>query len=168
MSFRVKRPSKRAIHNGLQMLDAFANGTVPVFKAPPAPRVRKPRAEREAGATDALKEWRRYRPDVRLWRNNVGQYRLPSGGYVRYGLCNGSSDFIGLKSVTITPGMVGKTVGVFFAVEIKAPGKAADPHQQAWIDEVRTAGAIAGVASNAEDVETLLGTWLVRMVGDER
>lgn len=50
---------------------------------------------------------------------------------IRYGLGNDSaklnksfksSDLIGIWPVTVTPEMVGQTLGVFFAVEVKAPG----------------------------------------------
>lgn len=62
-----------------------------------------------------------------LWRNNVGV----TENHVRYGLCNDSpkvnkrlksSDCVGIESRLITPEMVGKTVGVFLAREIKRPG----------------------------------------------
>jgi hypothetical protein len=142
----------------MQGLDALANGTTPVFEAAPAKRKQKPRAEREGGASDALKEWRLYKPDVRIWRNNVGFYK-DAGRAIRYGLCNGSADFIGLHSVIVTPGMVGKRVAVFLAIESKAPNKDADAHQATWLDEVRDAGAIAGVARNAEEAEALLNRW---------
>ncbi len=154
------RPSKRAIANQLQGLSALALGTVPVFQeAKPRIMTRKPRAEREAGANDALKEWRLYRPDVRIWRNNVGAYPLPNGGFLRYGLCPGSADFIGLHSLIVTPDMVGKRVALFLAIESKAPDKDAEAHQATWLKEVTDAGGIAGVARNAEEAEALLATW---------
>jgi hypothetical protein len=153
------RPSRRAIRNSLQGMSALALGTVPTFEAAPKPRKSKPRSEREAGANDALKEWRLYRADVRMWRNNVGAYPLANGGFLRYGLCNGSADFIGLRSLIVTPGMVGKRVAVFLAIESKAPGNDAEDHQETWLTEVRDAGAIAGVARNAEEAEQLLAEW---------
>lgn len=156
---RPPRISRRDVRNWQQGMAALAHGTVPVFEAAPAPRKMKPRAQREAGANDALKEWRLYRPDVRLWRNNVGAYSLPDGGWLRYGLCNGSADFIGLRSMIVTPGMVGKRVAVFLAIESKAPNKDAEGHQQKWLNEVRDAGAIAGVARNAQEAEDLIARW---------
>jgi hypothetical protein len=170
-----KRLSQRAVRNQLAIMQAMHDNaylhdnTAPVIEQTSVKkRQPKPRAMREAGANDALKEWRQYRPDVRLWRNNVGAYPLPSGGWLRYGLCPGSADFIGLRSVVITPGMVGKRVAVFLAIESKAPGKDAEKHQETWLNEVRDAGAIAGVARNAQQAEDLLAGWALRMQGDQR
>lgn len=60
------------------------------------------------------------------WRNNVGQAEFvsPQGqiSRVRYGLSEGSSDLIGLVAVPITQAMVGKVIGRFCALELKAPG----------------------------------------------
>lgn len=60
------------------------------------------------------------------WRNNVGQAEFvsPQGqvSRVRYGLSEGSSDLIGLVAVPITQDMVGKVIGRFCALELKAPG----------------------------------------------
>ena len=59
-----------------------------------------------------------------MFRNNVGyaQKTDPNTGksyWIRFGLCEGSSDLIGITPVKITPGMIGKTVGVFTAIEVK-------------------------------------------------
>jgi len=68
---------------------------------------------------------------ARLWRNNVGVLFDDRGVPIRYGLCNEtsqenknlkSSDLIGITPVTITPDMVGRTVGVFTAYECKKEG----------------------------------------------
>lgn len=68
---------------------------------------------------------------ARLWRNNVGAGKLEGGSFLRWGLANESeamnkhiksSDLIGITPVVITAEMVGQTVGVFTAREIKRPG----------------------------------------------
>ena len=58
----------------------------------------------------------------RLWRNNRGKYIDQRGNWVHYGIptSSGGSDFIGIRPVTITEDMVGKTIGQFVAVEVKS------------------------------------------------
>lgn len=67
----------------------------------------------------------------------------------------GSSDLIGLKRVTITPEMVGKTVAVFTAIEVKA-GSSVRPDQVAFLGKVLRYGGIAGVAYCVDDAVKLL------------
>jgi hypothetical protein len=71
------------------------------------------------------------RRNTPLLRNNNGAAVDSTGRHIRFGLGNDSaklnktfksSDLIGIHPVTITPEMVGQTIGVFFAVEVKAPG----------------------------------------------
>jgi hypothetical protein len=94
-------------------------------------------------------------PAVRLWRNNTGALKDQSGRLVRYGLCQGSSDLIGLRQVTITPEMVGQTLAVFTAIEVKDRGRAT-PDQQAFISAVSTLGGFAGVAHSVSDARAIL------------
>ncbi|NDD54355.1 hypothetical protein EBZ39_10845 [bacterium] len=58
---------------------------------------------------------------ARLFRNHVGLSYTKDGRPMRHGLGNGTSDLIGLIPVEVTPDMVGKKVGIFFAVEVKKP-----------------------------------------------
>lgn len=92
---------------------------------------------------------------ARLWRNNTGAMRDPHGQLVRFGLCPGSSDLIGLRTITITPEMVGQRVAVFAAVEVKDRGRAT-PQQTAFIDMVRAAGGLAGIARSVPDALAIL------------
>ena len=92
---------------------------------------------------------------ARLWRNNTGALTDQTGRLVRYGLCQGSSDLIGLRSVTITPDMVGQTIGVFVAIEVKDQGRLT-PQQQAVIAMVQQAGGLAGVARSPEEARSIL------------
>lgn len=91
------------------------------------------------------------RGPVRLWRNNTGALRDQRGQLVRYGLCQGSSDLIGYRSVTITPDMVGQTVAVFTAIEVKAPKGRVTAEQEAFLQLVAEAGGISGVARSVSD-----------------
>jgi hypothetical protein len=81
----------------------------------------------------------------RLWRNNVGMLTDKRGIPVRYGLCVGSSDLIGLTRT-----------GRFAAIEVKLPGKRATPEQLAFIGAVQRLGGIAGVACSEAEALALL------------
>lgn len=62
------------------------------------------------------------------------------------GLAVGSSDLIGWAPVTIRPEMVGKTLAVFMAVEVKAGRTQLTKEQSDFLEAVRAAGGIAVVA----------------------
>lgn len=95
-------------------------------------------------------------PHVRMFRNNVGSIKDKDGRLVTFGLCKGSSDLIGFKSVEITADMVGKSVAIFTAIEIKTPKGKISESQQAFIDMVKTKGGLAGVARSIEDAQEML------------
>jgi hypothetical protein len=95
------------------------------------------------------------RGPTRLWRNNTGALKDATGRLVRYGLCPGSSDLIGFRTVTITPDMVGRKVAVFAAIEVKDGGRAT-AEQQAFIAMVRERGGIAGVARSVDEARAIL------------
>lgn len=99
------------------------------------------------------------RGSTRLWRNNTGALRDERGQLVRYGLCAGSADLIGIRTITITPDMVGQTVGVFTALEVKAARGRVTSEQQAFLAMVRQQGGIAGVVRSIDDAQTLLAVW---------
>lgn len=99
-----------------------------------------------------------------IFRANVGQAwvgeaaRLPGGSVLlknarpfSTGLPAGFSDLFGLVPVVITPEMVGQTLAVFTALEVKtAKGRASD-QQMAFIRAVNDNGGRAGVVRSAED-----------------
>ncbi len=89
--------------------------------------------------------------DTRLFRNNTGTLRDANGRPVNFGLCKGSADLIGWRTVTITPEMVGQQVAVFTSIEVKTATGKLRPEQQQWLDAVQAAGGIAGVARSVED-----------------
>ncbi len=92
---------------------------------------------------------------TRLFRNNTGTLRDQHGRPVSFGLCKGSADLIGWRTVTITPDMVGIQVAVFLSIEVKTATGRLRPEQQQWIDVVQAAGGIAGVARSVEDAQRL-------------
>ena len=75
-----------------------------------------------------------------VWRQDTGAYRAKSGALVRYGLCVGSSDIIGLSPD-----------GRFLAVEVKTDTGRATEAQLRFIAAVQAAGGRAGIARSAAD-----------------
>ena len=99
------------------------------------------------------------RPDLRLFRNQVGQLPDPrSGRWVQFGLAKGSSDLIGFKTVEITPEMVGEKVAVFTSIEIKTPVGRPTKQQQIWLTAVQNAGGIVGIARSVKDAIKIIST----------
>jgi len=72
------------------------------------------------------------------------------------GLCKGGSDIIGITPVTITPDMVGQTIGVFTAQEVKTKTGRATKEQLRFIEAVKKAGGIAGIARSPEEALELI------------
>ena len=98
------------------------------------------------------------RPDLRLFRNNTGTLPDPrTGRPVQFGLAKGSADLIGLRTVTITPDMVGQQVAVFTSIEVKTQTGRATTAQQNWLQMVRRAGGIAGIARSVSDALEIVG-----------
>jgi hypothetical protein len=89
--------------------------------------------------------------DTKVFRNNTGTLRDQHGRPVQFGLCKGSADLIGWRTVTVTPEMVGQRIAVFLSIEVKTPTGRPRPEQQQWLDVVQAAGGIAGVARSVED-----------------
>lgn len=98
---------------------------------------------------------------IKIFRNNVGVLQDKTGRPVRYGLANDSAqmndviksgDLIGIKSVTITPAMVGHRFGQFVSVECKAPGwqftgTGREKAQLAWANLINSMGGMACFAT---------------------
>jgi hypothetical protein len=97
------------------------------------------------------------RGPVRLWRNNTGALVDQQGRFVRFGLCKGSSDLIGLRSVLVTPEMVGQRIAQFVALEIKAPQGVVSPEQQAFLRLVQQLGGVAAVCRSIQQAQVVLG-----------
>ena len=89
--------------------------------------------------------------DTKVFRNNTGTLKDTNGRPVQFGLCKGSADLIGWRTVTVTPEMVGTQVAVFLSIEVKTPTGRLRPEQHQWLDAVQAAGGIAGVARSVED-----------------
>lgn len=117
-------------------------------------------------------------PGVRLFRNNTGtgwqgngsftaphrmtvnvekgDVVLKQGRIIHFGLCKGSSDLIGFKSITVTPEMVGKTISVFMGVEVKTASGRLTAEQIAFAETINRFGGIGIVARNEDEAAELL------------
>lgn len=106
---------------------------------------------------------------TRIYRNNVGKAWMGKSSFlgdgnviiqhprrVTFGLCVGSSDLIGFRSITITPDMVGQNVAVFCALETKTEDGTTTPEQKGFIDMVKNMGGLAGVARSLADANWIL------------
>ncbi len=76
-----------------------------------------------------------------VWRSNVGALRDETGRLVRYGLCDGASDILGI--VRVVPTQLEWGTGRFFALECKMPGKKPTAAQEAFLELVRARGGFA-------------------------
>ncbi|MCZ6501866.1 MAG: VRR-NUC domain-containing protein [Gammaproteobacteria bacterium] len=68
----------------------------------------------------------------------------------------GMSDLIGWSSVVVTPEMVGTTVAIYSAVEVKQKSGRPTDDQKIFIDNVRRCGGLAGVARSVEEAQGVL------------
>ncbi len=96
------------------------------------------------------------RGPVRLWRNNTGALRDERGRLVRYGLCPGSSDLIGLRQLRIEEQHLGLELGVFCALEIKTGSGRLTPEQRQFLQVISNCGGLAGVARSVEEARAIL------------
>jgi hypothetical protein len=67
---------------------------------------------------------------------------------IKFGLCPGSADLIGITSADGT--------GRFVALEVKLPGEKPRADQAKFLEHVRSMGGIAGVVTSVEDALKLL------------
>jgi hypothetical protein len=69
----------------------------------------------------------------------------------------GMADLGGWMPVEVTPDMVGKTIAVYAQVEVKTTDRPS-PEQLQWIEMVRGAGGIAGIAHDEVELREILTT----------
>lgn len=106
-----------------------------------------------------------------LLRNNSGALKDVSGRVVRFGLGNTSkdlndnfksSDLISCMPVVVTQDMVGQTVGIFVAIEVKKSnwkysGDKREVAQQNFIQWVKQRGGYAGFANSVDSFLRIIG-----------
>lgn len=105
---------------------------------------------------------------VTLLRNNSGAFKDETGRLVRYGLGQisntqpyKSSDLIGWTEVVVTPEMVGRTLAVFTAIEVKREDwkpnyrDTRELHQRNFIEWVKSRGGIAAMINSVDEFKKL-------------
>ena len=102
---------------------------------------------RTGGATEieiqaAIRAAFAHDPGVVMWRNNSGV----AHGHVRYGLCPGASDLLGI----IAPS------GRWLALEVKRPGQPPSPEQVRFLQLVRRMGGFAAVVHTVAEARDAL------------
>lgn len=104
-----------------------------------------------------------------MFRNNVavswvgdvtelkdGSVLIRNARRLHAGLCEGSSDLIGWRSLIITPEMVGELIAVFSALEVKSKTGRATAGQKNFCDRVIEAGGLAGIVKSLDDAKKAL------------
>lgn len=111
---------------------------------------------------------------VRIFRNNTGmgwtgesfshpgKVIIKNARPLHAGLCKGSSDLIGWTKVQITPDMIGKTVAVFTAFEVKKPEGRVSKDQVNFLTQVAESGGLSGILRSPEDAERIIKTRLIQ------
>jgi hypothetical protein len=90
---------------------------------------------------------------IRLWRNHSGRVQCArTGQWHTFGIPGkGGSDLIGIKKTLITPEMVGQTLAVFLAIEVKSATGSPTAEQTAFLKYINNSGGLAGIARSTQD-----------------
>lgn len=88
-------------------------------------------------------------PNARIFRNHTGFDQVTN---THYGLCIGSADLIGWKTITIAD----KRVAQFVALEVKTKTGRLTAEQERFIELVRNAGGVGEVVRSVEDAKRVI------------
>ena len=91
-----------------------------------------------------------------VWRNNTGALVDQQGRFVRFGLCKGSSDLIGMRSLEVTPELVGRRLAQFVALEIKTESGTVSTEQRAFLRLVQQLGGLGAVCRSIAQAQAVL------------
>lgn len=105
---------------------------------------RKPRRRVETDIVGDIRIALGKLPYVVVFRNNTGALKNEHGRLVTYGLCEGSSDLIGIVAAWVGHPYQSSTVGRFFALEVKVPGNEPTAEQDRFLTVVGSQGGAAG------------------------
>ena len=91
-------------------------------------------------------------PGVWASRNNNGHAVTRNGCAISYGLGMGSADVVGVRRVGVYGvGEGSVSCALFFALEVKWPGKYSSVTQRAWQERLRSLGATVAVVHSVEE-----------------
>lgn len=144
-----KRPTQRDVDNALTFMAGGTQMRQSVKRGP----------QPEGKTNEAVAEWAALHPELFIGRNKR-RLATPPGMKqpIMLGwLIDGSSDWIGWRRVTITPGMVGATIAQFVALESKrADGGVVSDEQELFLNRLKDDGGVAAVVRSADDAERAL------------
>ncbi|WP_455475316.1 VRR-NUC domain-containing protein [Bartonella sp. B17] len=86
-----------------------------------------------------------------VYRAKGNERLVFNANWLRAGLCEGSSDLIGFKTITVTPDMVGKKVAIFHAWEVKSCSGRLTKEQLNFINYINENGGFATTVRSAEE-----------------
>jgi hypothetical protein len=100
-------------------------------------------------------------------RYQVGTFLTRNGSPIHIGE-KGVSDLIGITPHVVTLEDVGRTIGVFTALEIKKPkGSRTAEHQSAFLRAVNRLGGLGAIVKSPEDAEAVVREkWNAKIVID--
>lgn len=95
-----------------------------------------------------------------LIKKNKDIYTI-KGRKAAIGFGRGTSDLIGIRTIEITPDMVGKKIGQFVALEVKKEnwhytGNAHEREQHNFINVINNLGGLAGFVNSEDSLNELI------------
>lgn len=97
------------------------------------------------------------RRDVLIWRQHVGKYRHVKQPDLVISIGSpGMADSMAVVAVTITPDMIGKTIGVAVAAEFKTPRGRQAEEQAKWQRAFEARGGVYRLVRSEDEMEQLV------------
>ncbi len=139
---KVKKPE---IEKALADASVYGRGSIRM-SIPPKKQSKRRNETREL--TKPIEAALNALPGVWAARNTVGSGYHRNGDPVVWGLGTGSADIIGCVEYQEA---FGSTMSLFFALEVKWPGKKPSASQNQWADALRKKGAFVAVVHSVEE-----------------
>lgn len=77
---------------------------------------------------------------------------LKQARFVEFGLVVGASDLIGIEQMIVTEADVGRTLGVFVALEVKSKTGRASREQKKFLGHIANHGGLAAIVRSPSDI----------------